>query len=116
MEGGCCHCRTPQPAVFETLTAWNCEKGAEWVVGGALQFHDFLLVNNHVTGMDMKSMKAGTAWSYSESHGAMVSGGTIVARDPELGEDNTELGITLPYSEGLIVEDVTFVNFSTEGM
>lgn len=46
MESGLCSARTPTAARFYSLTTWNCEKGAEWVVGGAVQFHDFLLVSD----------------------------------------------------------------------
>ena len=38
------------PAVFESLTAWHCEKGAEYVNGGDLQFDGFVMVNNEHAG------------------------------------------------------------------
>ena len=38
------------PAVFESLTAWNCEKGAEYVNGRDLQFDGFIMVNNEHAG------------------------------------------------------------------
>ena len=43
-----------QVAVFQTLTAWNCEKGAEAVNSGALQFRNFVLVNNEKAGYEGK--------------------------------------------------------------
>ena len=36
--------------MFQSLTAWNCDKGAEAVNGGALQFRNFVLVNNDQSG------------------------------------------------------------------
>ena len=38
------------PAAFESLTAWHCEKGAEYVNGGILQFDGSVMVNNEHAG------------------------------------------------------------------
>lgn len=80
VEGGCCSCTTPEPAVFTALTAYHCEKGAEWVGGGAIQWVDFLLVNNEKAGIEAKLIM-GNYEPYSETHGAMIKGGHIVAYD-----------------------------------
>ena len=69
--------RLPQVAVFKTLTAWNCEKGAEAVNSGALQFKDFLLVNNEKAGYEGKMLME--VPQYDEVNGPMVDGGKIVA-------------------------------------
>ena len=36
--------------MFESLTAWHCEKGAEYVNDGDLQFDGFVMVNNEYAG------------------------------------------------------------------
>ena len=69
--------RPCQVAIFERLLAWNCEKGAEAVSFGALQFKDFVLVNNEKAGFEGKLL-SGTP-QYNETSGAMVDGGMFVA-------------------------------------
>ena len=44
MVGGTCGSSEPEPAVFKKFIVWNCDKGLEYVNGGALQFHDSILV------------------------------------------------------------------------
>ena len=48
--------------------------------GGAIQWVDFLLVNNEKAGIEMKLIMQPYE-PYSETHGPMISGGTIVAYD-----------------------------------
>ncbi len=64
METGACDSTTPQAAKFYNLIAWNNEKGAEWVNGGALQFINFYLVNNDVAGFEMKTIKNAVPFRY----------------------------------------------------
>ena len=73
MEGGGCHSNTPAVAQFKTLTTWNCEKGAESVLGGALQFVDFFMVNNEKAGIELKLIDGRTS-AYDESNGAAIIG------------------------------------------
>lgn len=73
MVGGGCHSSTPQDVQFQTLTAWNCEKGAESVFGGALHFVDFFMVNNEVTGIEMKLIDERTT-PYSFEGGSAIIG------------------------------------------
>jgi len=49
-DGVCSQRQKNIPAVFNSLTAWHCEKGAEFVNGGDLQFNHFLLANNEKAG------------------------------------------------------------------
>ena len=37
-EDGYCNGQNMVPAVYERLTAWKCERGAELVFGGPIQF------------------------------------------------------------------------------
>ena len=101
----------PHSHRFHSLTAWNNEKGAEWVNGGAIQFHDFYLVNNQVAGVEMKEIVG--AEPYSRERGAMIKNGIIIASDESstLYPYSTGLALILPVAYGLIVEGTTFVNF-----
>ena len=87
-----CDGTVPSPARFHSLTTWNCEKGAEWVECGAIQFHDFVMVNNEETGIETKFV-IGTEYGYE--HGAMIKGALIVghssiSKNPKL---ETERGV-----------------------
>ncbi|XP_067833370.1 fibrocystin-L-like [Heptranchias perlo] len=114
MKGGGCYSRTPEPAIFESLTSWNCEKGAEWVEGGALQFHNFLMVNNEKAGIEMKRVLPAYVERWGEAGGALIENATIVGHVAELGLGSdycTRRGIVLPFDDGLTLSSVRFVNF-----
>ena len=116
MQGGCCRCSTPEPARFERFTAWNCEKGFEWVEGGAIQIHDSLFVNNQKAGIEAKLIIS--ARDYSIEHGAMLNNTVIAAKpatDGIMDSSTTSLGIIYPYSRGLITDGITFINFNDAG-
>jgi hypothetical protein len=66
-----------QPVIFKSLIAWNCEKGAESVNTGAIQFKDFILINNEKAGHEMKLL--GSVPQYDEVNGPMIDGGMVVA-------------------------------------
>ena len=68
-----CDSTVPSPAVFKTLTTWHCEKGAEWVNCGAIQFEDFLLVNNEEAAIDVKLI-SGTKWGDAKITNAVIIG------------------------------------------
>ena len=116
MEGGGCNDNIPIAAKFESLTAWNNEKGAEWVGVGAVQFHDFFMVNNLLSGIEMKLLSHSEA--FSETRGAMLKDCVIVAKPATQGNmvlSTTKKGIIAPYARGLLMKDITFVNFDTAG-
>lgn len=111
MKGGECSSNEPETARFYSLTSWNCQKGAEWVGGGALQFIDFNMINNDLAGIEMKLIA--NAEEYSEN-GAIISGGVIAARPDTLNvldAQHPNTAMVLPYSRGLIIRNVTFVNY-----
>uniref|UniRef100_H2YQB4 Polycystic kidney and hepatic disease 1 (autosomal recessive)-like 1 n=1 Tax=Ciona savignyi TaxID=51511 RepID=H2YQB4_CIOSA len=113
MEGGSCDSNVPSPAKFKNLTAWNCEKGAEGVNIGAIQFHNFILVNNLVTAVDLKTI-SGTIWG--EKRGAMIKDATIVGHSSISAESmQTSVGIMLPLSSKLYINGVQFFNFDRNG-
>ncbi|XP_063113704.1 fibrocystin-L isoform X1 [Cavia porcellus] len=114
METGSCTSTVPLPAVFNSLTTWNCQKGAEWVNGGALQFHNFVMVNNHEAGIETKRILAPYVGGWGETSGAVIKNAKIVGHLDELGMGTgfcTSKGLVLPFSEGLTVSSVQFMNF-----
>ncbi len=113
MEGSCCWCRDPIAGKMYGLTAWNNEKGAETVGTGAVQFHDFLLVNNDKAGLEMKTMLS--AKPFNEERGPMFKDVVIAASPAEAGildPTPTRRGIIMPMSSGLLVDNAIFINFN----
>ncbi|XP_036949440.1 PKHD1 like 1, tandem duplicate 1 isoform X2 [Acanthopagrus latus] len=114
MKNGGCRSKTPEPAVFRGLTTWNCEKGAEWVNVGAVQFHDFLMVNNEKAGIEAKRILQWAVSGFGEDGGATMSNSTMVGHVDELGlGDNycSHRGIIAPLDDGLSVLNTKFINF-----
>ncbi|XP_035537797.1 PKHD1 like 1, tandem duplicate 1 [Morone saxatilis] len=114
MQNGRCNSKTPEPAVFRSLTTWNCEKGAEWVNVGAVQFNSFVMVNNEKAGIEAKRIMQWAVSRFGEDGGATVSNSTIVGHVDELGlGDNycTLRGIIAPLDDGLSVLNTKFINF-----
>ncbi|KAM7317037.1 hypothetical protein ACRRTK_023339 [Alexandromys fortis] len=114
MQTGSCTSTVPVPAVFNSLTVWNCQKGAEWVHGGALQFHNFLTVNNYEAGIETKRILAPYVGGWGETNGAVIKNARIVGHLDELGMGSafcTSKGLVLPFSQGLTVSSVHFMNF-----
>ncbi|XP_030002867.1 PKHD1 like 1, tandem duplicate 2 [Sphaeramia orbicularis] len=114
MRGGGCNSRTPEPAVFHSLTTWNCEKGAEWVDVGAIQFKNFVMVNNEKAGIEAKRIIRSTVSGFGEEGGATVTNCTIVGHVDELGlgEDYcTHVGVIAPFDDGMSVTGTKFMNF-----
>ncbi|XP_067888793.1 PKHD1 like 1, tandem duplicate 1 [Heterodontus francisci] len=114
LKGGRCNSWSPEPARFESLTSWNCKKGAEWVDGGALQFLNFLMVNNENAGIETKLILRSYVRGWGEAQGALIENATIVGHVEALGLGAnycTTRGIVLPLAEGLTLSSVTFMNF-----
>uniref|UniRef100_A0A8C6RMA5 Fibrocystin-L n=1 Tax=Nannospalax galili TaxID=1026970 RepID=A0A8C6RMA5_NANGA len=114
MQTGSCTSTVPTPAVFDSLIVWNCQKGAEWVNGGALQFHNFVMVNNYEAGIETKRILAPYIGGWGETNGAVIKNAKIVGHLDELGmgsEFCTSKGLVLPFSQGLTVSSVYFMNF-----
>ncbi|XP_028646735.2 PKHD1 like 1, tandem duplicate 1 [Erpetoichthys calabaricus] len=118
MQQGSCYLNAPQPAVFDSLTTWNSQKGAEWVNGGALQFKNFVVVNNELAGIEMKRILSSYVKGWGETSGAMIMNATVVGHLDQLGlgpNHCSTRGIVLPFDEGLTVEAINFVNFDRSG-
>ncbi|GFS10808.1 polycystic kidney and hepatic disease-like 1 [Elysia marginata] len=103
----------PKVAKFYSLTAWNCEKGAESVNSGAQQFHDFVLVSNDLAGYEGKLILDGP--QFDEVDGPGVFNSLIVASDPKLRGKSSAGGVVIPYMNGLLIKDVEFYNFDQSG-
>lgn len=104
-EGGQCGSSTPAMSLFESLTAWNNEKGAEIVNGGALECRDFVLVNNKLAGYEGKLLIEGDQ---------LFKDLLIVGHAPSLTRKEqgcTRAGFILPYGNGLTLDGIRFVNF-----
>nr|XP_055075128.1 fibrocystin-L-like [Misgurnus anguillicaudatus] len=105
----------PAPVVFRRLTSWNNEKGAEWGNVGAVQFSEFLMVNNEKAGVETKRITWDYVSGWGLEGGAAVVNSTIVGHVDELGLGNdycTTHGVVLPLDEGMSVINTTFVNFN----
>ncbi|XP_069478237.1 fibrocystin-L-like [Ambystoma mexicanum] len=116
VQGRSCY-GNPQPAIFQALTTWNCERGAEWLNGGALQFHQFVMVNNEVFGIHTRNVLRSGIGGWGETQGAVIKNATIVGHLDVLGLNSqycTGSGIGLPADEGLTIS-ATFVNFDRPG-
>nr|XP_055075552.1 fibrocystin-L-like [Misgurnus anguillicaudatus] len=106
---------TPAPVVFRRLTSWNNEKGAEWGNVGAVQFSEFLMVNNEKAGVETKRITWDYVSGWGLEGGAAVVNSTIVGHVDELGLGNdycTTHGVVLPLDEGMSVISTKFVNFN----
>ncbi|XP_069372727.1 PKHD1 like 1, tandem duplicate 1 [Paralichthys olivaceus] len=114
MKNGGCRSSTPEPAVFKSLTTWNCEKGAEWVNVGAVQFSDFRMANNEKAGIEAKRIMRWAVSAFGEDGGATVSNSTIVGHVDELGMGSnycTHRGVITPFDDGMSVLNTKFINF-----
>ncbi|KAM6974364.1 PKHD1 like 1, tandem duplicate 1, partial [Tautogolabrus adspersus] len=114
MKNGACKSKTPEPAVFHSLTTWNCEKGAEWVNVGAVQFDSFVMVNNEKAGIEAKRIFPWAVSGIGREGGAGVFNSIIVGHLTELGDFERQTrnrGIILPFDDGMVVMNTTLMNF-----
>ncbi|KAI7798962.1 putative fibrocystin-L [Triplophysa rosa] len=114
-HNGFCYYSTPAPApaVFRRLTSWNNEKGAEWVNVGAVQFSEFLMVNNEKAGVEAKRIIREHVSGWGLEGGAAVINSTIVGHVSELGNDYcTTHGVVLPLDDGMSVINTKFMSFN----
>ncbi|XP_026145815.1 PKHD1 like 1, tandem duplicate 1 isoform X2 [Carassius auratus] len=114
MRTGSCSSSTPLPAVFRRFTSWNNEKGVEWVNVGAVQFSEFLMVNNEKAGVETKRIIRQYVSGWGLDGGAALVNSTMVGHVDELGLGSdycTARGVVLPLDDGMSVINTKFVNF-----
>ncbi|XP_063041153.1 fibrocystin-L-like [Engraulis encrasicolus] len=115
VQDGRCNGRRPEPAVFRNLTTWNCEKGAEWVDVGAVQFNGFVMVNNEKAGIEGKRIISDFVRDFGLEQGAAVVNGSMVGYLDELmlGSDYCQTrGVILPLDDGMSVIGTKFMNYN----
>ncbi|XP_043232444.1 fibrocystin-L-like [Amphibalanus amphitrite] len=96
----------PDVARFGQFLAWRCERGAEVVLGGALRFENFTVVDNEMAGLEMVKVKGPFG-----NDGPGVLNALVVGRSALAGEACTESGIITPKQYIFSVDGATFVNF-----
>ena len=107
-----CKRNIPTPAQFRNLTAWNSLRGAEWVECGAIQLHGFVVANNFKAGMENYFIHHETE-KYSEK-GAMIKDAVVIGQLNYQGHPScTRRGLAMPFSNGLLIDNVEFFNFPT---
>ena len=79
---------------------------------GALQFHDFVLVNNEKAGYEGKLISG--VVQYDEANSPMVKGGLVIGHRSIDPSSCTVGGIVFPYGNGMLVKDVHFENFDRD--
>lgn len=83
---------SPIAAVFSDFYVYNCEKGAETVFAGEVQFVNFRMVNNKV-GIEHKQIVEG---DYFSADGALIKDSVIVGKSSVLPTIPENAGIILP--------------------
>ncbi|XP_070541075.1 fibrocystin-L-like [Ptychodera flava] len=110
-EGGTCDSSTPAPAKFYSLTAWNCERGAEVIDSGPVQFYNFLMANNDQAGVEMVEVSGG--WD----DGPLVKDSVIIGHSSissNASQACTVAGVKTPKTPHLTVDGVKFINFDLD--
>ncbi|XP_047483519.1 fibrocystin-L-like isoform X2 [Penaeus chinensis] len=97
-------------ARWENFTAWRCERGAEVGTGGALQFHNFVVLDNEKAGLEMIQVKGG----FGMDDGPGVFNSLVVGRSALSPGDckRPSSGVVAPEEHVLTVAGTTFVNFA----
>ena len=97
-----------EPAKFETLITWHCEKGMESVVGSAIQAIDHTAMGNEKTGIEFKFARSASQY---KSYGDLMTNSLLIAQVKGL-DYKMKHGIVLPQDFFLLVTNVTFVGFN----
>ena len=112
MKGGLCSSTEPEAAKLYTLTVWNSFRGAEWVEAGPIQLHNFVLANNFMSNFEMFFIRNTLPTQRYNHDGALLKDSVVIGR---LNSANrppcTKKGIVLPFSNGLLVDGIKFINF-----
>ena len=111
-ENGYCDGTSFVPAKYENFLAWRCERGAEVVFGGPLQFHNFKMLDNEKAGMEFVEVDGGYG-----NDGPGTFGGIVVAHS-DISQDEadacTHEGVIGPKLYYLTVDGTEFYNFDRD--
>lgn len=97
------------PANFTGFNSWRCEKCAEFVDVGNIQFIDFVCIEHEKGAVEFKSIE-------NSKNGAMIADGFIVRKTSVYGDNSCiSTAIVVPFFSGLLVRNVTFINYDCGG-
>lgn len=119
-QGGSCGAVLVEPAVFGSFIAYNNMRGAEAVKVGAVQMHDFKMLDNDIAGIEyVFSDTEDAPRGGPKIKNALIVGHSQVSEGLVLKIRSNTLcttsGIKLPQFSKLVVDNVTFVNFDRAG-
>ena len=110
-ESGYCNGQNTVPAVYERLTAWRCERGAEVVFSGPVQFKDFIMLDNEKAGMEFVEVDGGYGEDGPGSFGGIVVGHSEISADDPNPNYCTHEGFIGPKLWTSTVNGTEFYNF-----
>ncbi|XP_021369085.1 fibrocystin-L-like isoform X2 [Mizuhopecten yessoensis] len=108
--GGGCDSTNQQTAHFRSFNAWHNDKGVEMVNTGYVQLSNFYATENLNAQIEIKILIEPEG--LVPSNGALIKDSLVVCHASLIGASNcTKGGIVIPYGPGLLIDNVTFVNF-----
>ncbi|XP_033758550.1 fibrocystin-L-like [Pecten maximus] len=100
----------PEPAHFNNMVVWNCEKGIEFVIMGSFDVENVLLVNNKLAGFEGKFLKG-----HQDGSMHRVRDSTIAAWSegipPVESTDGLTSGVVFSYGSVLEIKSTAFYNY-----
>uniref|UniRef100_H3AM42 G8 domain-containing protein n=1 Tax=Latimeria chalumnae TaxID=7897 RepID=H3AM42_LATCH len=117
MMNGSCSDDPSFPVKFHSLTSWHNKAGAVLEEAGAVEFHDFIVVSNEESGLEIKTLNMHYLQNGTDRAMASVNNAAIVAHLRELRADPNfcmSRGILLPNNEGLTLARLSLVNFNQQ--
>ena len=120
MKGGACDATEAEPAHFDDFTAWNCMRGAESDVSGAVRFRNNVVLDNDLAGIEViEANEKNPCWGGPKVMDSLVVGHSLLRQYNTLTVSSqhncTVAGVQLPMTNKLVVSNVTFVNFDENG-
>ena len=118
VSGSCTDTR-PSAAVFNHLTSYLNTKGAEWVMANNIQFRNFVVFDQSVTGIETKTIVSNKLINtpyqmtfYDEAIGPLIADTIIVGNsDPTASASISESGLVVAWDRGQLIKSVSFYNF-----
>lgn len=114
-ENGYCDGVNDVTAVYERLTTWRCERGAEVVFSGPIQLKDFIAMDNEKAGLEFVEVSGDYGASGPGAFGGIVVGHSDISADDEDPEYCTEQGVIGPKLFAATINGTAFYNFDRPG-